>query len=80
MKYLITIISVLFFSNLTIACEFFDKNFTDSSNKLMGKKSKFYDAYRQGKCVLEEALKPLPEEQREIIAKLIATNNTTNNN
>ena len=35
----------------------------------MGKKSKFYDAYRQGKCVLEEALKPLPDEQREIIAQ-----------
>ena len=59
MKYLITVISILFFSNLTIACEFFDKNSIDSSNKLMGKKSKFYDAYRQGKCVLEEALKPL---------------------
>ena len=72
MKYLITVISILFFSNLTIACDFFDKNSNDSTNKLMGKKSKFYDAYRQGKCVLEEALEPLPEEQREIIAKLIA--------
>ena len=72
MKYLITIISILFFSNLTIACEFFDKNSIDNSNKLMGKKSKFYDAYRQGKCVLEEALKPLSQEQREIIANLIA--------
>ena len=38
----------------------------------MGKKSNFYDAYRQGKCVLEEALKPLSQEQREIIANLIA--------
>ena len=38
----------------------------------MGKKSKFYDAYRQGKCVLEDALESLPEEQREIISKLIA--------
>ena len=72
MKYLIAITSLLFFSNLTIACEFFDNNSTSSSNKLMGKKSKFYDAYRQGKCVLEEALKPLPDEQREIIANLIA--------
>ena len=59
-------------SNLTIACEFFDKNSTNSTNNLMGKKSKFYDAYRQGKCVLEEALRPLPEEQREVIARLIA--------
>ena len=72
MKYLITVISILFFSNLTIACEFLDKNSIDNSNNLMGKKSNFYDAYRQGKCVLEEALKPLPEEQREIIANLIA--------
>ena len=72
MKYLITISSILFFSNLTIACDFLDKNSTNISKKLMGKKSKFYDAYKQGKCVLEEALKPLPEEQREIIANLIA--------
>ena len=79
MKYLIIIISLLFFSNLTIACEFFDNNPTSSSNKLMGKKSKFYDAYRQGKCVLEEALKPLPKEQREIIANLIAKTYKTKN-
>ena len=32
MKYLITVISILFFSNLTIACEFFDKNSTDKIN------------------------------------------------
>ena len=79
MKYLVTIISVLFFSNLTLACEFFDKNSTNNSNKLMGKKSMFYDAYKQGKCVLEEVLKPLPEEQREIIANLIAKTYKTKN-
>ncbi len=39
---------------------------------LIGKKSQFYDAYKQGKCVLQEALKPLPEDQRKVIAKLIA--------
>ena len=44
----------------------------DKTSMYMGKKSQFYDAYKQGKCVLEEALKPLPEEQREIIANLIA--------
>ena len=38
----------------------------------MGKKSKFYDAYKQGKCVLDSALEPLTIEQREIIANLIA--------
>ena len=79
MKYLITVISILFFSNLTIACEFFNENFTENSYKLMGKKSTFYDAYKQGKCVLEEALKPLPQEQREIIANLIAKAYKTEN-
>ena len=79
MKYLVTTISLLFFSNLTLACEFFEKNYSDNTNKLMGKKSKFYDAYRQGKCVLEEALRPLPEEQREIIANLIAKTYKTEN-
>ena len=72
MKYLITTIIILFSTNLTIACQFFDTDFTDNTNKLMGKKSNFYDAYKQGKCVLEEALKPLPEEQKRIIANLIA--------
>ena len=72
MKYLITTLVILFFTNTNIACEFFTSNSADNINKLMGKKSNFYDAYRQGKCVLEEALKPLPEEQREVIAKLIA--------
>ena len=72
MKYLITIISILFFTNITLACDFLDTNSMDSTNNLMGKKSNFYDAYRQGRCVLEEALKPLPEEQKKIIAKLIA--------
>ena len=71
MKYLVSVVSILFFSNLTLACEFLDKNSIDSANMLMGKKSQFYDAYKQGKCVLEEALKPLSKEQREIIAKMI---------
>ena len=62
----------MFFSHVTLACDLFDKSTLDVSSKLMGKKSQFYDVYRQGKCVLEEALKPLPEEQREVIAKLIA--------
>ena len=72
MKYLISVISILFFSNLSLACDFINKNSINNSMKLMGKKSQFYDAYKQGKCVLEEALKPLPEEQKRIIANLIA--------
>ena len=72
MKYLITLLIALFFTNSTIACDFFSSNSADNIDKLMGKKSNFYDAYRQGKCVLKEVLRPLPEEQREVIARLIA--------
>ena len=72
MRYLFFIASIVFFSNLTLACDFMDKSSVNNSKKLMGKKSQFYDAYKQGKCVLEEALKPLPEDQKKLIAKLIA--------
>ncbi len=72
MKYLVSIVSILFISNSALACNFIDENSINNSKKLMGKKSQFYDAYKQGKCVLEEALKPLPEEQKKIIANLIA--------
>ncbi len=72
MKYLILTISILFFSNLALTCNFIDDNSIDNSKKLMGKKSQFYDAYKQGKCLLEQALKTLPEQQKKIVAKLIA--------
>ena len=72
MKYLFLVVSALFLTNLTLACDFIDKNSINNSKKLMGKKSQFYDAYKQGKCVLEEVLKPLPEEQKKIIANIIA--------
>ena len=72
MKYLVSIVSILFFSNLALACNFINEKSISNSTKLMGKKSQFYDAYKQGKCVLEEALKPLPEDQKKLIAKLIA--------
>ena len=79
MKYLVSIVSILFFSNLTLACNFINEKSISNSTKLMGKKSQFYDAYKQGKCVLEEALKPLPEEQKKIIANLIAKTYTREN-
>ena len=79
MKYLLSIVSLLFISNLALACDFIDESSINNSKKLMGKKSQFYDAYKQGKCVLEEALKPLPEEQKKIIANLIAKTYTTKN-
>ncbi len=72
MRYLILIFSALLFTQLSLACEFFDKNSSETAHILMGKKSQFYQAYRQGKCVLEEALEPLSDEQREIITNLIA--------
>ena len=79
MKYILLTISTLFFTNLNLACDFIDENSVINSKKLMGKKSQFYDAYKQGKCVLEEALKPLPKEQKKIIANLIAKTYTMDN-
>ena len=79
MKYLLLTISFMFFSNLILSCDFIDQNSVNNSKKLMGKKSQFYDAYKQGRCVLEEALKPLPKEQRKIIANLIAKSYTMDN-
>ena len=70
------IIAISFFLLLTTvkayACDNFKYNQDVSAGLLMGKKSKFYDAYKQGKCVLEDALKTLPVEQRKVIASLIA--------
>ena len=70
MKILFILISLLTLNTL-MACEHYDY-MQDNATHLMGKKSKFYDAYKQGKCVLENALKPLPVEQRKLIANLIA--------
>ena len=72
MKFLLSVVSLLFISNIALACDFIDESSINNSNKLMGKKSQFYDAYKQGKCVLEEVLKPLPIEQKKILASLIA--------
>ena len=61
------------------ACDFFKAETEKNLQNMMGKKSKFYDAYKQGKCVLEDALKTLPAEQREVIANLIARSYTIEN-
>ena len=70
------IITITFFLLLTTfkayTCDNFNYNQDVSAELLMGKKSKFYDAYKQGKCVLEDALRTLPVEQRKVIASLIA--------
>ena len=62
----------LFFAYNLLACDFFEPKMQESAQTLMGKKSKIYDAYRQGKCVLENALEPLTDDQRRVIANLIA--------
>ena len=79
MKYLLLTVSFILFSNFSQTCDFIDKSSVNNSKKLMGKKSQFYDAYKQGRCVLEEALKPLPAEQRKIITNLIAKTYTMDN-
>ena len=72
MKNLFIILTSLFFSVSAIACDFFEAEGQDNVQSLMGKKSKMYDAYKQGKCILENALQPLTNEQRKVIANLIA--------
>ena len=72
MKFLLVTLVSLFFSTSSIACDFFEVEEQDNVQLLMGKKSKMYDAYKQGKCILENALKPLTNEQRKVIANLIA--------
>ena len=69
-KILFAVLSILTIFKLE-ACDHLDLT-SDDLNVLMGKKSKFYDAYKQGKCVFEDALSPFTLEQRKLIANLIA--------
>ena len=71
MRYLLVTL-VFLATAIASACEQFAVSKENDTYLLMGKKSKFYDAYKHGKCVLENALEPLPIEQRKIIANLIA--------
>ena len=77
MKKTIIVLFIFIISKSAFSCDFLNKN-VDNLSSLMGKKSKIYDGYRQGKCVLDNALLPLPADQREVIVKLIAK--TYNNN
>ncbi len=72
----IIIINFLFIFK-AFTCDYFEAYEQDNIQTLMGKKSKIYDAYKQGKCVLENALKPLTDEQRRVIANLIAKSYST---
>ena len=72
MRFTIYFSSLLFFTFNAFGCNHLELDQDVNNQLLMGKKSKFYDAYKQGKCVLENALEPLTIEQREIIANLIA--------
>ena len=72
MKYLFFILlSFLLFKD-SISCDFLSNDLDSNYQSMMGKKSKIYDAYKQGKCVLDNVLEPLTESQRKVIAKLIA--------
>ena len=72
MRFTIFFSSLLFFTINAFSCNHLELDQDVNNQLLMGKKSKFYDAYKQGKCVLDNALEPLTIEQREIIANLIA--------
>ena len=72
MKYLSLIILTFFLFKNLISCDFFSNDLDNNYQSMMGKKSKIYDAYKQGKCVLDNVLEPLTEDQRKVIAKLIA--------
>ena len=72
MKTITITLFLLLASIKAYACDNLNDNQDVSAELLMGKKSKFYDAYKQGKCVLEDALRTLPVEQRKVIASLIA--------
>ncbi len=72
MKIIFIILANLFLTFNILACDYLEVNEQENAEALMGKKSKIYDAYKQGKCVLENALEPLTDEQRKVIANLIA--------
>ena len=74
MKRIIFFISLILLNN-SYACE--DTNFKiDDITIWLGSNSKFSQAYREGKCVLDKALIDLPIEQRRVIANLIAKSYT----
>ena len=63
---------ILLFAFKINACEKSEYDHEAKASSLMGKKSTFYDAYKLGKCVLDDALEPFSVEQRKLIASLIA--------
>ena len=77
-KIIISTIAYLMISNI-FACDYFNNRIENNLHLYMGKKSKIYDAYKQGTCILDDALKPLTEEQRKVIANLIAKSYTLEN-
>ena len=76
MKFFISVFIYLSVSSL-FACEHLKTDDFNTTEVFMGKKSKFYDAYKQGKCLIDNALKNVPVEQRSVIAKLIAKSYNT---
>ena len=76
MKFFISVFIYFSISSL-IACEHLKTDGFETTEVFMGKKSKFYDAYKQGKCLIDNALQNVPVEQRSVIAKLIARSYNT---
>ena len=79
MKLLQSIFILIMISKISVACDYLDGSSESDFNELMGKKSKFYDTYKQGKCALDEALKNVPVEQRKVIANIISKTYSINN-
>ena len=75
----IFIILVIFtFSKAVLACEINGNSFDqDEVSNWLGNKSLFSKSYKEGKCVLDEALSNISVEQRKIIATLIAKSYST---
>ena len=72
MRIILNTLILTYLISSTFACDHLSyDNYSDLTN-FMGKNSKFYDAYKQGKCVLDRELKDLSIEQRKILASLIS--------
>ena len=72
-KNIFIILIIFTLTKVTLACDINDSSLDqDEVSIWLGNNSLFSKAYREGKCVLDEALAGIPVEQRKIIANLIA--------
>ncbi len=72
-KNIFIILIIFTFSKAALACNISDSSFDqDEVSNWLGNKSLFSKSYKEGKCVLDEALSSISVEHRKIIASLIA--------